>query len=209
VTIQYLHLAAHRGRGCAFSKLHFQILTLCLSYIKQCYCFVFSISSTLLTTGLLIYLTLIMDVDPSEMTLRNLRQELESLGIDTRSFLEKSEFIDALVTARKGEFLDPSTDYTVLEDLGEMGQPFLMPPDFRNLTCTCCASNDNNGSVIVECEHVGKPKSLFRPMGGHLSFLGSLQMPNGTYRKMDDPRDYLVPESESYPGHTMTIIEIL
>jgi hypothetical protein len=27
----------------------------------------------------------------------------------------------------------------------------LMPPDFRNLTCTCCASNDNNGSVIVHC----------------------------------------------------------
>jgi hypothetical protein len=52
---------------------------------------------------------------------------------------------------RGEEFLDPSTEYTVLEDLGEMGQPFLMPPDFRNLTCTCCASNDNNGSVIVHC----------------------------------------------------------
>ena len=43
-----------------------------------------------------------MNVDPSAMTVKILRQELESLGIDTRSFLEKSEFIDALVTARKG-----------------------------------------------------------------------------------------------------------
>ena len=43
-----------------------------------------------------------MNVDPSAMTVKNLRQELESLGIDTRSFLEKSEFIDALLTARKG-----------------------------------------------------------------------------------------------------------
>ena len=43
-----------------------------------------------------------MNVDPSAMTVKNLRQELESLGIDTRSFLEKSEFIDAQLTARKG-----------------------------------------------------------------------------------------------------------
>ena len=43
-----------------------------------------------------------MNVDPSAMTVKNLRQELESLGIDTQSFLEKSEFIDALLTARKG-----------------------------------------------------------------------------------------------------------
>jgi hypothetical protein len=43
-----------------------------------------------------------MNVDPSAMTVKNLRQELELLGIDTRSFLEKSDFVDALVTARKG-----------------------------------------------------------------------------------------------------------
>ena len=102
------------------------------------------------------------------------------------------------------EFLDPSTDYTVLEDLGEMGQPFLFTPG----PCACCASNDNDGSVIVECEHLGKPSSAFRQMGGQLSFLGFLQMPNGTFMKMDDPRDYLE-ESESYPGHTMTAIEVL
>jgi len=102
------------------------------------------------------------------------------------------------------EFLDPSTDYTVLEDLGEMGQPFLFPPG----PCACCASNDNDGSVIVECEHLGKPSSAFRQMGGQLSFLGFLKMPNGTFMKMDDPRDYLE-ESESYPGHTMTAIEVL
>lgn len=106
------------------------------------------------------------------------------------------------------EFLIPSTDYTVLKDLGEMGQPFLLPPDFSNRPCACCASNDNNGSVIVECEHLGKPSSAFRQMGGQLSFLGFLQMPNRTYMKMDDPRDYLE-ESESYPGHTMTAIEVL
>ena len=102
------------------------------------------------------------------------------------------------------EFLDPSTDYTVLEDLGGMGQPFLFTPG----PCACCASNDNDGSVIVECEHLGKPYSAFRQMGGQLSFLGFLQMPNGTFMKMDDPRDYLE-ESESYPGHTMTAIEVL
>ena len=105
---------------------------------------------------------------------------------------------------RGEEFLDPSTDYTVLEDLGEMGQPFLFPPG----PCACCASNDNDGSVIVECEHLGKPSSAFRQMGGQLSFLGFLKMPNGTFMKMDDPRDYLE-ESESYPGHTMTAIEVL
>lgn len=43
-----------------------------------------------------------MNADPSAMTVKSLRKELESLGIDTQSFLEKSEFVDALVTARKG-----------------------------------------------------------------------------------------------------------
>jgi hypothetical protein len=80
-------------------KLHRHILTLRLSYIKPFSAYIQLFS---LHTGLLIYQILIMNVDPSAMTVNNLRQELESLGIDTRSFLEKSEFVDALVTARKG-----------------------------------------------------------------------------------------------------------
>ena len=40
--------------------------------------------------------------DPSLMRPKELRQELESLGIETKTFLEKSEFIEALVNARKG-----------------------------------------------------------------------------------------------------------
>jgi len=35
------------------------------------------------------------------MKIKEIRQELESMGIGTKSFIEKSEFVDALIEARK------------------------------------------------------------------------------------------------------------
>jgi hypothetical protein len=81
---------------CIFINCIVKILTQRISYISND---IINLLTIYRTSDILI---LIMNVDPSAMTVRILRQELESLGIDTRSFLEKSEFIDALVTARKG-----------------------------------------------------------------------------------------------------------
>jgi len=40
------------------------------------------------------------DSNPSSMGIKAIRQELESMGIDTKSFIEKSEFVNALLDAR-------------------------------------------------------------------------------------------------------------
>ena len=43
----------------------------------------------------------LVDSNPSSMRIKEIRQELESMGIVTKSFIEKSEFVNALINARK------------------------------------------------------------------------------------------------------------
>jgi DNA ligase-1 len=54
--------------------------------------------------------------DPSSMKTRELRQELESFGIETKSFVEKIEFIDALVHARNSNLTVGGSGNTAHDD---------------------------------------------------------------------------------------------
>ena len=79
---------------------------------------------------------------PSSMKIKEIRQELESMGIGTKSFIEKSEFVDALIEARK-ERKAPGGD----ENAPGSGD------DEEGPLCFICldGSNDTDGPLRRDC----------------------------------------------------------
>ena len=76
------------------------------------------------------------------MGIKAIRQELESMGIGTKSFIEKSEFVDARIEARK-ERKAPGGD----ENTPGSGD------DEEGPLCFICldGSNDTDGPLRRDC----------------------------------------------------------
>jgi hypothetical protein len=95
--------------------------------------------------------------NPSSMGIKEVRQELESMGICTKSFIEKSEFVNALIDARKERKVQ-----------GRSGSPTRTKKcDGEDATSHCCGKvvvnfmeelageaqrSDNNGIVTSQAK---------------------------------------------------------
>ena len=85
--------------------------------------------------------------DPSTMGMKQIRRELETLGVETKLFVEKSKMIDALVNARKEGmvlFVDGKGPlcYTCLDGGNETEGP---------LRRDCACHGDNVGYAHLSC----------------------------------------------------------
>ena len=93
---------------------------------------------------------------PSSMKIKEIRQDLESMGIGTKSFIEKSEFVDALIEARKERKAPGGDENAPGSGDDEEGPSYFICLDGSNdtdgpLRRDCVCRGDDAGYAHLKC----------------------------------------------------------